>query len=66
LNTCKECGYIHPPAPAGQCPVAKARELEKTNEGKKLVRFISKLSKYLENSETLDEDINKISNLLGL
>lgn len=64
MSACRECGLIHPPAPSGQCPVAKSRKLEGTEKGKKIIRLVSKLSTYLENSDDYETIINKIDNLL--
>jgi len=63
---CKECGFIHPETAKGQCPVAVAQKMESTDRGRKIVSFISKLSKFLETAEDFESKINQINNLLGI
>lgn len=63
---CQECGFIHPETAKGQCPVAAARKMESSEKGKTIVRFISKLSKFLESAEDFESKIKQINNLLGI
>lgn len=65
MQKCQECGLIHPYTPKGKCLVAKAKKLETTDKGKKIVKLISKLSAYLEESNDYENVINKINNLIG-
>jgi len=40
-NTCGECGYMHPPTPPGQCPMAKSMKTEQIKESEKSTKIIN-------------------------
>lgn len=65
MQKCQECGLVHPFAPKGQCPVARAERLETTEKGKKIVEFTSKLSTYLVTANDYEYIINEINKLIG-
>jgi hypothetical protein len=43
MNRCVECGLVHPPVAAGQCPVAKGKKLQdevKNIDNEKVVKWM--------------------------
>jgi hypothetical protein len=59
-NTCPECGYMHPPTPPGECPMAKDKQIQESSEHLKSVKATTMMQaiqiKLLDRLKSLPED----------
>ena len=65
METCKECGYIHPPV-AGGCPVAKNKNRTESEKGRIITEVIGKLTDYLHSSEKWKTELNTLRGMFKL